>query len=162
MRIYFAASLFTQAERTWNRHLTDALKRAMPEIALTMPQDFKTDGKYNDSRRYGDLFRMCVAGIDSAAAVLAILDGAEVDSGVAWEMGYAYALKKPIIGIRTDFRPGADRGVNIMPSRSCRILLSEFAFQEDVELLAKRLARRLRRLGREDSAASAPQRRGGS
>jgi nucleoside 2-deoxyribosyltransferase len=36
--------------------------------------------------------------------VLAILDGPDVDSGVASEIGLAYALKKRIIGYRSDLR----------------------------------------------------------
>ncbi len=146
MRIYFAASLFTQVERKWNRLLADELKRLMPDLDIVMPQDFKTAGKYNDSRHYGALFRMCVDGIDSSSAVLAIIDGAEVDSGVAWEMGYAYARGKPVVGVRTDFRPGAEHGVNIMLSRSCRYLIREFSFQENVALLARDVARRLKKL----------------
>ncbi|MCC8190725.1 MAG: nucleoside 2-deoxyribosyltransferase, partial [Planctomycetes bacterium] len=91
MRIYFAASLFTQVERKWNRMVAEALRLAWPELTVVLPQDFKPSGTYNHSRHYGSLFRMCVSGIDTADAVLAILDGAEVDSGVAWEVGYAYA-----------------------------------------------------------------------
>jgi nucleoside 2-deoxyribosyltransferase len=40
--------------------------------------------------------------------VVAYLNGSDVDSGVAFEMGYAHALKLPIVGIRTDFRPAGD------------------------------------------------------
>lgn len=146
MRIYFAASLFTQVERKWNRMIADALRELLPNLDVVMPQDFKTAGKYNDDKHYGALFRMCVDGVESSDAVLAILDGAEVDSGVAWEMGYAYARGKPVIGVRTDFRPGAEHGVNIMLSRSCRYLVREFSFQEDVKLLAKDIARRLKKI----------------
>lgn len=34
-------------------------------------------------------------------------------------MGYAFAIKKPIIGVRTDFRNSEDRGVNLMVSHAC-------------------------------------------
>lgn len=146
MRIYFAASLFTQVERKWNRLLSAALTELIPTIDIVMPQDFKTAGKYNDPGHYGALFRMCVDGIDSSDAVLAVLDGTEVDSGVAWEVGYAYARGTPVIGLRTDFRPGAEHGLNIMLSRSCRYLIREFSFQEDVLPLAKSVARRLKKL----------------
>jgi Nucleoside 2-deoxyribosyltransferase len=146
MRIYFAASLFTQVERKWNRMLADALQELQPDLDIVMPQDFKPSGKYNDSRHYGTLFKMCVNGIDTSDAVLAVLDGAEVDSGVAWEMGYAYAKAKPVIGIRTDFRPGAEHGVNIMISRSCDSFIREYSFQEDVAILAKDVARKMKKL----------------
>jgi nucleoside 2-deoxyribosyltransferase len=46
--------------------------------------------------------------IDAANAVFAVLDGVDVDSGTAAEIGYAYALGKPILGYRGDFRLSAD------------------------------------------------------
>jgi nucleoside 2-deoxyribosyltransferase len=48
------------------------------------------------------------AAIDSSDAVLAILDGVDVDSGTACEIGYAFAKEKPILGYRGDFRLSAD------------------------------------------------------
>lgn len=47
-------------------------------------------------------------GIDRADAVLAILDGTDVDSGTAAEVGYAFAKGKLIIGYRGDFRLARD------------------------------------------------------
>ena len=46
--------------------------------------------------------------IDECDAVLAVLDGPDVDSGTACEIGYAFAKGKPIIGYRSDFRLSAD------------------------------------------------------
>jgi nucleoside 2-deoxyribosyltransferase len=46
--------------------------------------------------------------IDQADAVLAILDGSDVDSGTAAEVGYAFAKKKKIFGYRSDFRLASD------------------------------------------------------
>lgn len=48
-----------------------------------------------------------VALIDAAAAVLAVLDGADVDSGTAAEIGYA-SVRIPVVGLRTDMRPAGD------------------------------------------------------
>lgn len=146
MRVYLAASLFTQIERKWNRMLAETLTGVVPDLEVILPQDFKPAGKYNDDKHYGTLFRMCVNGIDRSDAVLAIVDGVEVDSGTAWEMGYSYAKKKPVIGLRTDFRPGAEHGLNIMLSRSCRHLVRDYSFQEDVTLLAKDVARKLAKI----------------
>lgn len=42
--------------------------------------------------------------IDTCAAVLAILDGPDVDSGTAAEIGYASAIGRPVVGLRTDIR----------------------------------------------------------
>jgi nucleoside 2-deoxyribosyltransferase len=46
--------------------------------------------------------------IDNCDIVFAVLDGTDVDSGTASEIGYAYARKKLVIGYRGDFRLSAD------------------------------------------------------
>ncbi len=57
--------------------------------------------------------------------MIALIDGAQVDDGTAWEIGYFYARRRPeqkIIGIRTDFRrAGESRGavVNAMIEGAC-------------------------------------------
>src|SRR5438132_1086069 len=42
--------------------------------------------------------------IENADGVVAVLDGSDVDSGTAAEIGYATALGKWVIGYREDFR----------------------------------------------------------
>ena len=46
--------------------------------------------------------------IDRCDAVFAVLDGTDVDSGTAAEIGYACARGKKILGYRGDFRLSAD------------------------------------------------------
>ena len=46
--------------------------------------------------------------IDDCEAVVAVLDGVDVDSGTAAEIGYAFARGKVIFGYRGDFRLSAD------------------------------------------------------
>lgn len=46
--------------------------------------------------------------IDRCDAVFAILDGVDVDSGTAAEIGYGFALGKVVCGLRTDFRLAGD------------------------------------------------------
>jgi nucleoside 2-deoxyribosyltransferase len=48
------------------------------------------------------------AAIDAADGVVAVLDGVDVDSGTAAEVGYAFARGKLIVGYRGDFRLSAD------------------------------------------------------
>src|SRR3989344_2832450 len=43
-----------------------------------------------------------INGFKSCDLVVAVLDGLHVGAGTAWELGYAYAKKVPIIGIKTD------------------------------------------------------------
>jgi nucleoside 2-deoxyribosyltransferase len=54
--------------------------------------------------------------IRSVDMLVAVLDGVDVDSGTAGEMGFAYGLGKPVYGLRTDFRVTGDNeaaGVNL-------------------------------------------------
>lgn len=46
--------------------------------------------------------------LERAHGVLALLDGVDVDSGTAAEIGYAFARRKVIVGLRTDLRLASD------------------------------------------------------
>jgi nucleoside 2-deoxyribosyltransferase len=96
MKLYFAAPLFTTPERTWNAEVTAALRAAGHEVFLPQEQEPGKDGP--------GIFATDVGGIDSADGVVAIMDGPDPDSGTAWEVGYAFGVRKPILLIRTDFR----------------------------------------------------------
>lgn len=48
------------------------------------------------------------AAMDAAHGIVAVLDGTDVDSGTAAEIGYAFARGKLIVGYRGDFRLSAD------------------------------------------------------
>jgi nucleoside 2-deoxyribosyltransferase len=98
VRIYFAAPLFTAAERDWNATIAAVLRGAGHEVFLPQEKEPGLDA--------GGVFKIDVAGIDWANAVVAIMDGADPDSGTCWEVGYAYR-KKPIVVVRTDIREGS-------------------------------------------------------
>src|SRR5262249_33246442 len=113
MRIYLAGPLFTVAERAFTARLGVRLREAGHEGVV--PQEGETLGMAARA-----LFEGCVAGIDWADVVVANMDGADPDSGTAWECGYAFG-KKPILMFRTDFRAAADAGkapFNLMLSES--------------------------------------------
>jgi nucleoside 2-deoxyribosyltransferase len=96
MKVYFAGPLFTSAERAWNAELTAALRAAGHEVFLPQEKEPGKDG--------AGIFATDVAGIDWADGVLAIMDGPDPDAGTAWEVGYAFGTKKPVVLVRTDIR----------------------------------------------------------
>jgi nucleoside 2-deoxyribosyltransferase len=98
MKLYFAGPLFTTPERTWNAEVVAALRAAGHEIFLPQEQEPGKDSS--------GIFATDVGGIDWAEGVVAIMDGADPDSGTCWEVGYAYR-KKPIVLVRTDMRRNA-------------------------------------------------------
>ncbi|MEW6474690.1 MAG: nucleoside 2-deoxyribosyltransferase [Actinomycetota bacterium] len=61
----------------------------------------RLDALVRMSRTIGERNRGLLA---TADAVLAVLDGPDVDSGTAAEVGWAAAHKTPVIGWRSDFR----------------------------------------------------------
>jgi nucleoside 2-deoxyribosyltransferase len=52
--------------------------------------------------------------IEDADGVLAVLDGADVDSGTAAEIGYAAALEVPVVGWRSDLRNSGDNEATVV------------------------------------------------
>jgi len=52
--------------------------------------------------------------IQACDGVLAVLDGNDVDSGTAAEIGYAAALGKPIVGLRDDLRLTGDNEATLV------------------------------------------------
>jgi nucleoside 2-deoxyribosyltransferase len=52
--------------------------------------------------------------IRSAAGMLAILDGDDVDSGTAAEIGFACAIGCPVVGLRTDLRTSGDNEATVV------------------------------------------------
>lgn len=156
MRIYVASSVFTQFERRWNREIAQGIKRNLPGAVVVLPQDFKMSRKFNDKQHFGALFKMCIEEIDKCDALVAVLDGADCDSGTSFEVGYAYALRKPIIGLRTDFRKSQEKGVNIMLSRACTHFIPDLSFREDSGLIVQDIVRRLKQIGGRSQTSPGP------
>ncbi len=146
LKVYLAAPLFTQTERMANRTLAAGIESELPGANVILPQDFKVSGKYNDKKNYRVLFGKCLEAIDTADALVAILDGADADSGVGFEVGYAYARRVPVIGVRTDYRAGQDRGVNVMLSQAAGRFVFDMAFQESPATLARDVVAKLKQI----------------
>ncbi|ETA68617.1 nucleoside 2-deoxyribosyltransferase [Methanolobus tindarius DSM 2278] len=131
-QIYLAGPLFSQAERDFNVLLRDRLVEM--GFSVFLPQE---DGNDTESSRMEDrqknIFDNDVSGIDNSDIVLAVLDGgSDVDSGTAWEMGYAYAKGIPVLGLKTDFRTFGDEGiVNLMMEMAVE------ALERDVDSILK-------------------------
>lgn len=131
-QIYLAGPLFSQAERDFNVMLRDRLVEM--GFSVFLPQE---DGNDTESSRLEDrqrnIFENDVRGVDGSDIVLAVLDGgSDVDSGTAWEMGYAYAKGMPVLGLKTDFRTFGDEGIiNLMMEMSME------ALERDIESILK-------------------------
>ncbi len=120
--LYYAGPLFTDAERLWNASNATALRAQLPQWTILMPQEFCAtfDTGGGGKPDFGQVYNSCISHLTQATVVLAILDGADADSGTCFEMGYAAARNIPLIGLRTDWRPAEDGAGNCMLTRSCR------------------------------------------
>jgi len=118
IKIYIAGPLFSVAEREFNKRLADTLKGRIANCTVSLPQEYASTivGKPGFLK---DVFDYSLKSILNSDVVIAILDGPDVDAGTCVEIGYAYAHKKTIIGVRTDSRASEDRGVNLMVSKAC-------------------------------------------
>ena len=138
MKIYLAGPLFTLAERRFNHELGQAIQELIKDIVVILPQ--VETGKMAELPNFVDeAFHFCLKAIDECDAVVGILDGADADSGTCVELGYAYACKKPIIGLRTDFRLSEDRGLNLMVSNICDRLILKSSLSSNVSDTAQEI-----------------------
>lgn len=101
MKIYLAGPLFTTAEREFNMQLATRLRTAGHEVFV--PQEHPASEPTGKGIFLKDLERL-----DRADGVVAIMDGADPDSGTCWECGYAYATKKLVVLFRSDLRGSGD------------------------------------------------------
>ncbi len=101
MRIYLAGPLFTTPERDFNERLATVLRTLGHEVFI--PQEHPASAPTGEA-----IFCKDLAGLDWADAVVAIMDGADPDSGTCWECGYAYATEKPVVLFRSDLRSSGD------------------------------------------------------
>jgi len=123
-RIYLAAPLFSEAEREYNRVIAKLLAENFYVVYLPQDTGDTHAGRSGDEHRR--IFEQNKKALESADTVVAIIDGADADSGTAWEMGYAAARGKPVIAIRTDFRTvGHSELVNLMLEQSSVVVKSK-------------------------------------
>jgi len=98
-RLYVAGPLFDEGERWFQERLD----------ALAVECGYETFLPHRDNpdktvETTGVIFRNNATAIDDCSVVLANLNGVMTDDGTAWEIGYAYARNKPIVGLHTDWR----------------------------------------------------------
>jgi nucleoside 2-deoxyribosyltransferase len=110
---------FDAGGRTWHRVVRDRLTAAgftvldpweasaavfAPAFAHVSPIA-RRDALRSANRTAG---QANAAMVRDADVVFALLDGADVDSGTAAEIGYAAAVGTPVVGYRTDWRTSGD------------------------------------------------------
>lgn len=108
-QIYYAAPLFSNMEKRYNEYLVAQLRDFFPNETFYVPQE---QGDINDKTQYADSKKIALYDTEAllnSRLMVAILDGATIDVGVASEIGVAYQAGIPVIGLFSDSRQqGAD------------------------------------------------------
>ncbi|UPJ97083.1 nucleoside 2-deoxyribosyltransferase [Bradyrhizobium sp. 172] len=127
-RVYLAAPLFSQAERIRNKSLRDAISRFanvyLPQEDGGLILDLVRDGMPVEQAKL-EIFELDIAAIKACDVLVIILDGRTVDEGASFELGYAYALGKTCVGLKTDPRMLLPIGDNPMIEAALRKLFSD-------------------------------------
>lgn len=109
MKIYFAGPMFAKADLLYNDYLVKNIRALDDKIEVYLPQE---NGAINDKTAYADSKMIALADTErvlESDLLVAVLDGAVIDPGVASEIGVAYAKNIPMVGLYTDTRQqGAD------------------------------------------------------
>ena len=104
-KIYFGATLFTEGQRKYNEVLVDIFREKLPgDVNIYLPQE---NGDINDKSQVVhsiDIFMQDTDELVTSDAIIAILDGQDIDSGLAAELGIAYSEGIPIYALYTDIR----------------------------------------------------------
>jgi nucleoside 2-deoxyribosyltransferase len=87
MKAYLANGLFSEADQAYNAYLAHRIRMSFPWVDLYVPQENEA---LNDKTGYADsrsIFKGDNEYLDGADILIAVLDGIEIDSGVAAEVG---------------------------------------------------------------------------
>lgn len=104
MKAYLANGLFSIGDRYVNEVLAAKIREAVPTIDLYVPQE---NAAINDKNSYANSLAIAEADLASlqvSDVLIAVIDGIEIDSGVAAEIGAFSALNRPIIALFSDVR----------------------------------------------------------
>ncbi len=131
-RVYLAAPLFSEAERSYNRSIEELLRKNFFDVYL--PQQAGDDSEIREKEEQRLIFSKNLKALENADIIVAIIDGADADSGTAWEMGYAFARGKKVIGLRTDFRrSGNHEKVNFMLEESAIVVTNTNQLLDEIK-----------------------------
>jgi len=100
MKIYIAGPLCNQDERDFLEKIDNLVRRLGFETFLP----HRDCGLFKDIKDIKKIAEKDFEEIHKCEVMIGILNGLCVGAGTAWEMGYAQAIGKKVIGLKTDRR----------------------------------------------------------
>lgn len=108
LTIYIAGPMFSEAERNYNETITRILEGKGYETFLPQRDASDVDELLRSGMSWDHvnqhIFDEDTEGIRSSDVVIFVMDGRVPDDGACVEIGYAYALGKECVGLKTDPR----------------------------------------------------------
>lgn len=104
MKAYLANGLFGLGDRMLNTLIASEVRKEIEGIELYVPQE---NAAINDKNAYADSITIAKADMDKlkeSEFLIAAIDGVEIDSGVAAEIGAFSMMNKPIFALYSDVR----------------------------------------------------------
>ena len=104
MKGYLANGLFGLGDRMLNTLIASEVRMEIEGIELYVPQE---NAAINDKNSYADSITIAKADMDrlrESDFLIAVIDGVEIDSGVAAEIGAFSMMYKPIFALYSDVR----------------------------------------------------------
>lgn len=123
LKCYIAGPLFSSQDRQLLEELASFLEKNVVSVFLPHRDtgDLGIVKKNNKSNRLRDeIFNSDVENLNTSDFIIALLDGSDVDSGTACEIGVAYSLNIPIFGLKTDLQRRGGVINNMIWGACCR------------------------------------------
>ncbi|MEA1015390.1 nucleoside 2-deoxyribosyltransferase [Sphingosinicella sp. LY1275] len=146
---YLAAPLFNERERRFNSELADALSSCcdvfLPQRDGLLLADLLREGVSLDVAETRIFERDRIA-LSRCNLLIAVLDGAHIDEGVAFEVGFAHARGALCVGLQSDVRRALPSGNNPMIGRAMSAIFTDvdslIAFLTDDQVVSRASAQR--------------------
>jgi nucleoside 2-deoxyribosyltransferase len=120
-KVYIAGPLFTKAERDF----LEEIEKLIKELGFETYLPHKDAGVFIRGKSSSEeFFKKDLDAMKNCDILVTVLNGNEVDSGTAWEIGFAYSKRIKIIGILDDTRKPDNELLNPMIVNSIKIVNS--------------------------------------
>ncbi|HXS35042.1 MAG TPA: nucleoside 2-deoxyribosyltransferase [Solirubrobacterales bacterium] len=152
-RCYIASPLgFSEAGRHYYAEvLLPALSQLVEPVdpwALVSDQEIAAALDAGTEKEFAaEIGRRNKEALESCRLLVAVLDGQEIDSGTAAEVGYASALGLVCLGLRTDHRQSGERGATVNLQVESFLIASGGGIADSLDALIADLRRAVQKEG---------------
>ena len=116
MKIYIAGPFFNDKERLSLADMIAKVRFSFPKAELFIPMEHEIPGGMEMPNPVWakKVFDMDVQAIKDADLVVSMYTGHYSDTGTVWEMGFAHALGKPVVGFIPSWAQTEDVSLMVM------------------------------------------------